>query len=139
MRRTEASFDKNKCFQGRVKFAIIRLSPVERVSVKVARKVKNESGRLAALRRYQILDTLPETAFDELTLAAATLFSTPIGFIGFIDEDRQWFRARTGLDVVEIPRNASFCSHAILQRNPLVVEDASKDKRFSDNELLVLK
>ena len=135
----EASFDRNKCFQGRVKFAIIRLSPVERVSVKVARKVKNESGRLAALRRYQILDTLPEAAFDELTLAAATLFSTPVGFIGFIDEDRQWFKARTGLDVVQVPRNASFCSHAILQRNPLVVEDAIKDKRFSDNELLVLK
>ena len=107
--------------------------------MKVARKVKNESGRLAALRRYQILDTLPETAFDELTLAAATLFSTPIGFIGFIDEDRQWFKARTGLDVVQIPRNAAFCSHTILQPNALVVEDASKDKRFSGNELLVLK
>jgi len=113
--------------------------PSESESVKVARKVKNESGRLAALRRYQILDTLPETAFDEVALAAATLFTAPIGFIGFIDEDRQWFKARTGLNVLQIPRNAAFCSHTILQHKPLVVEDASKDKRFDDNELLVLK
>ncbi len=108
-------------------------------SVKVARKVKNESGRLAALRRYQILDTLPEAAFDELALAAATLFTAPVALVGFIDEDRQWFKARTGLEVLQIPRNAAFCSHTILQRNALVVEDASKDKRFDKNELLVAK
>ena len=116
-----------------------QVKPSESESVKVARKVKNESGRLAALRRYQILDTLPEAAFDEVALAAATLFTAPIGFIGFIDEDRQWFKARTGLNVVQIPRNAAFCSHTILQHKPLVVEDASKDKRFDDNELLVVK
>jgi PAS domain S-box-containing protein len=107
--------------------------------VKVARKVKNESARLAALRRYQILDTLPEAAFDEVAMAAATLFTAPIGFIGFIDEDRQWFKARTGLNVVQIPRNAAFCSHTILQEKPLVIEDASKDKRFDNNELLLVK
>ena len=116
-----------------------QVKPVEPVSVKVARKVKNESGRLAALRRYQILDTLPEAAFDEIVRAAAALFTAPVAFVGFIDEDRQWFKARTGMDVLQIPRNAAFCSHAILQRSPLVIEDTSKDKRFDDNELLVLK
>src|SRR5688572_26719098 len=116
-----------------------QVKPSVSESVKVARKVKNESGRLAALRRYQILDTLPEAAFDEVALAAATLFTAPISLIGFIDEDRQWFKARTGLNVIQIPRSAAFCSHTILQHKPLVVEDATKDKRFDDNELLVVK
>jgi PAS domain S-box-containing protein len=94
---------------------------------------------VAALRRYQILDTLPEPLFDEIVGAAATLFSAPIAFVGFIDEDRQWFKARTGLDLPQIPRDLAFCSHTILQREPLVVEDATCDKRFEGNEPLCVK
>src|SRR5687767_9111711 len=105
-------------------------------SVKVARKFENESARVAALRRYQILDTLPEPLFDEIVGAAAALFSVPIAFVGFIDEERQWFKARAGLDLPQIPRELAFCSHAILQREPLVVEDATRDERFEGNEPL---
>jgi PAS domain S-box-containing protein len=107
--------------------------------VKVARKFEDESGRVAALRRYQILDTLPEPTFDDLAIAAATLFAAPIAFVGFIDEERQWFKARTGLDLAQIPRDFAFCSHTILLRNPLVVEDVTKDDRFDGNEPLALK
>ena len=107
--------------------------------MKVARKFEDESGRVAALRRYQILDTLPEPTFDDLAIAAATLFAAPIAFVGFIDEERQWFKARTGLDLAQIPRDFAFCSHTILLRNPLVVEDVTKDDRFDSNEPLALK
>src|SRR5688572_25903450 len=116
-----------------------QVKPCGSESVKVARKFENESGRVAALRRYQILDTLPEPAFDELALAAATLFSAPIGFIGFIDEDRQWFKARVGLHLAQIPRDLAFCSHTILQRDPLVIDDVTKDDRFDGNEPLAAK
>src|SRR6185503_8864269 len=117
---------------------MMRLSPVE-ASVKVARKFENESGRVAALRRYQILDTLPEPIFDEIVSATATLFAVPVVYIGFVDEERQWFKAQTGLDLTQIPRDLALCAHTILQRDPLVCEDLAKDERFEGNEVLCLK
>lgn len=98
---------------------------------------QNEFQRLAVLRRYQILDTACEAAFDDLTRLAAQICSTPIALISLVDEYRQWFKAKIGLDVESTSRNVSFCTHAILQPNDiLIVPDAQLDSRFATNPLV---
>lgn len=92
-----------------------------------------EHSRLAALRRYEILDTDPEVGFDDLALLASHICATPMAAITLVDQDRQWFKARVGLSVNETPRSISFCTHAIKQSGLFVVPDASKDERLRDN------
>jgi len=104
--------------------------------VKTAPLPSNETQRLAALRRYNVLDTQAEAAFDDLTRLAAQICGTPVSLITLLDENRQWFRSRAGLDIAETSRDLSFCSHAILQADLLVVEDAGIDERFADNPLV---
>lgn len=96
----------------------------------------NESDRQAALDQLRILDTPPEARFDRLTRMAARLLDVPIALISLIDRDRQWFKSCVGLDVSETPRSISFCGHAILVGQPLLVDDASADERFRDNPLV---
>src|SRR6266849_5686267 len=96
---------------------------------------ENEVARLENLRSYAILDTPPEQAFDDLTRLAAYICGTPIALIGFIDLDRQWFKSRIGWDVPEVPRDMSFCTHAILQPDVLVISDTLKNKRFGASPL----
>ncbi|HEX2608568.1 MAG TPA: GAF domain-containing protein [Flavisolibacter sp.] len=84
----------------------------------------------------EILDTLPEEDFDELVELASRICETPISTITLIDSDRQWFKAQVGLEVSQTERSVSFCGHAILQTDLLVVPDATKDERFSDNPLV---
>ncbi|MBN3926928.1 sensor domain-containing diguanylate cyclase [Nostoc sp. NMS4] len=94
----------------------------------------NETERLKALADYNILDTLAEQAFDDLTALAAYICKTPIAVISLIDSDRQWFKSKVGLKSSETPRNCSFCSHTILQpEDILVVPNAIKDDRFNNN------
>lgn len=96
----------------------------------------NESHRLDALRSLGILDTPPDPDFDAIVRLAQELFEVPICLISLIDADRQWFKACIGLDVSETPRAVSFCGHAILDEQALVVLDATKDERFADNPLV---
>jgi EAL domain-containing protein (putative c-di-GMP-specific phosphodiesterase class I)/GGDEF domain-containing protein len=97
----------------------------------------NEPDRLASLRRLELLDTPPEPAFDRLTRLAATLLDVPIALISFIDEKRQWLKSRVGSTLTEIPRDQSFCAHAIAAEDMLVVGDATQDPRFSAGPLVV--
>ncbi len=98
---------------------------------------ENESSRLEALRHYHILDTLPEASYNDIVRLAAYICGTPIAAVNFIDSERQWAKARVGMDEAEFPRDASFCAHAILSPDKLmVVPDAQHDVRFADNPLV---
>ena len=93
--------------------------------------------RLQALREMLILDTPPEERFDRVVRFAADEFDMPIVLVSLVDAKRQWFKARVGLDVCETDRESSFCGHAIVQPQILIVEDALADERFHDNPLVV--
>ncbi len=98
--------------------------------------VENEAARLAALRRYKILDTDPERAFDDLALLASQVCAAPMALITLVDADRQWYKARVGVSATETPRSVSFCAHAMQQRALFVIPDARDDLRFRENPLV---
>lgn len=93
----------------------------------------NEARRVAALHRYKLLDTAPEDPFDDFARLASIVCETPIALMSLIDTDRQWFKARIGLEGTETPREHAFCSYTILGDETLVVEDAQLDERFANN------
>jgi two-component sensor histidine kinase len=95
-----------------------------------------ETDRLAALRRYQILDTPPDGSFDHVAAIAAKLFDVPIAIVSLVDEDRIWFKARHGLNVEELDRSPGLCASAIMQSDPYVLIDASCDPRSLANPLV---
>ena len=97
----------------------------------------NESSRLKALREYNILDTLSEKDYEDITLLAATICKTPVSLITFIDENRQWFKSHYGTSETETKREYAFCAHALNSpREALIVEDSRQDKRFADNPMV---
>ena len=104
--------------------------------MKAALKAPDEEARLAALSRYEILDTAPEPEFDDLAKLAAHVCGTPFAHVSFVDRDRQWFKSRVGVEETETPRDISFCGHAILGSDVMVVPDAVCDGRFSDNPMV---
>lgn len=96
----------------------------------------NEPQRLAAVRRYDILDTPPDGAFDRITAIAARLFDVPISIVSVVDEDRIWFKSHHGLDVEQIGRDPGLCASAILGPDPWLVADAATDPRTLANPLV---
>ncbi len=95
---------------------------------------KNESDRLAALLSYKVLDSHPEKDFDDITLLASEICDSPISVITLLDENRQWFKSKIGLDLNEAGRDVSFCGHAINHPNEnFIIENALEDERFFDN------
>ncbi|MEJ8843469.1 GAF domain-containing protein [Lacibacter sp. H375] len=95
--------------------------------------LKTEDLRLLDLQLYNILDTPHEKEYDELRELAAQICNCPISLISLIDKDRQWLKSKQGVDISETPREFAFCSHTILQKKIMEVQDASSDKRFFDN------
>ncbi len=98
---------------------------------------ENEDERLNVLRSLKILDTPSNPVFDEIAQRAARAYNAPIATITLVDRDRQWFKARVGLQASETPRDVSFCTHTILRNEPLVLLDTLADPRFSNNPLVV--
>ncbi len=93
----------------------------------------DEAGRLAALRRLNVLDSGPEEAFENIVSLIRTVLRVPMAAVTLLDENRQWFKARRGIDASETPRDVSFCTHVIQQGQPMVITDARLDPRFADN------
>lgn len=98
--------------------------------------LQNEAERLAAVRRYDILDTPPDGAFDRITRIAARLFDVPIAIVSIVDHDRIWFKSHHGLEIQEIPRSPGLCASAILDNKPWVLNDAKIDPRSLANPLV---
>ena len=99
-------------------------------------KLSDEPARMAALRRYAVLDTPAESPFDKITALVQTVLGVPISAVSLIDTDRQWFKSVQGLEARQTPRSAAFCAHTIRTRDPMVVPDAALDPRFLANPLV---
>ena len=96
----------------------------------------DEAQRLQTLRSLRVLDTPAEERFDRYTRIAAGLFEVPIALVSLVDEDRQWFKSRHGIDIAQSPRDQAICAHAILDRSVMQVPDTLADDRFADNPLV---
>ena len=96
-----------------------------------------EANRIAALDRYAILDTEPEEAFDALVVLAAYVCKTPMAMLSLVDDHRQWFKSKVGVQIRETPRESSICAHAIQQSELFIVPDTQEDERFRESPLVV--
>ncbi len=99
-------------------------------------KLHDEPGRLAALKRAEILDTAPEEPFDRITGLVRTVLNVPLATVSLIDENRQWLKSCVGLDITSTPRDVAFCHYTIQGREPMYIPDAKLDPRFADNPLV---
>ena len=95
------------------------------------RKLADEAGRLSALKRYRVLDSEPEAAFERITSLVRIALDVPIAAVALVDANRQWFKSIKGMGCSEGPRDAALCAATILSREPLVVTDAAEDPRFN--------
>lgn len=96
----------------------------------------NEPQRLAALRDYGILDTAVERAFDEICTLSAFICGVPMSFVSLVDKNRQWFKAKLGVEATETPRDIAFCAHTVLSTEPNIIADATRDPRFAESPLV---
>lgn len=97
---------------------------------------QGEAARVAALDRYAILDSEPEQSFDDLVILAAHICQTPMAMLSLVDDHRQWFKSKYGVEVRETPKDMSVCAHAIQQGDLFIVPDMTKDERFCDNAMV---
>lgn len=98
--------------------------------------LRDEPARIAALHRLNVLDTAVEEPFEKIVTLVRTVLAVPIATVTLVDHDRQWFKAKRGLEADQTPRSVSFCTHTIQQREPLIVENADLDPRFADSPLV---
>ncbi|MCX7205377.1 MAG: PAS domain S-box protein [Proteobacteria bacterium] len=96
----------------------------------------DETERLHLLHALELLDSEAEPAFDLITRLVSQILHVPIALVSLVDENRQWFKSRVGLDATETPREFAFCAHSIMDRGPMLVQDATQDERFADNPLV---
>ncbi len=96
----------------------------------------DDEARILALRRLNVLDSSIEEPFEKIVSLVRTVLAVPMSTVTLVDRDRQWFKARRGVDVAETPRAVSFCTHTIQQREPFIVEDACNDQRFASSPLV---
>jgi GAF domain-containing protein len=99
--------------------------------------LSTEAARVAALDRYAILDTDPEESFDDLVILASHVCKTPMAMLSLLDDHRQWFKSKVGVDACETPLDMSICAHAIKQEDLFIVPDTLKDARFRENPLVL--
>ncbi|TFH63904.1 MAG: sensor domain-containing diguanylate cyclase [Candidatus Zixiibacteriota bacterium] len=99
-------------------------------------KLNDEEGRIAALCRYEVLDTAEEKPFEKITSLVRTILDVPISAVSLVDTHRQWFKSRQGVDASETPRDVSFCTFTIQTREPMIVTNALEDERFANNPLV---
>ena len=105
--------------------------------MKVAPKPEREKERLEVVRSLDLLNTPSEERFDRYARFARLLFNVPIAYVSIIGDDTQWFKSAQGLEIDEVPRDVSICSHTIVAEAPMVVEDTLQDRRFTDNPFVV--
>ncbi|MEJ2793640.1 PAS domain S-box protein [Iodobacter sp. LRB] len=96
----------------------------------------DETERLHLLHALELLDSEAEPAFDLITRLVSQILHVPVALVSLVDENRQWFKSRVGLDATETPREFAFCAHTIMNREPMLVQDATQDERFADNPLV---
>lgn len=99
-------------------------------------KLTDEPARIAALERYNVLDTPAEGPFEKITNLVRAVLDVPMSAVSLIDADRQWFKSHPGIESSETPRDLAFCNYTIRSRDPMIVADASQDSRFSANPLV---
>ena len=97
----------------------------------------DEPERLEALRRYAVLDTPPESAFERIIHLVARLLHAPMVAVSLVDAERQWFKSCVGTDTRQTGRDEAFCSHVVTSREPMIIPDAFRDTRFADNPLVL--
>jgi len=110
--------------------------PVETVAITTPTMPLNETQRLKAVRRYNVLDTAPDDAFDRITSLAARIFAVPIAIVSIVDSKRIWFKSHHGIELAQVPRDSGLCASAILQDHAWIVEDATRDSRARTNPLV---
>jgi len=126
-----------RVFRVRVRKSIMRPSVKSPATAPLFSESKpNEESRLAALCSYSILDTLPEKEFDDIVRLVSAICDVPTALVSLVDADRQWFKARTGMEAEQTSRDASFCAHALGQQELFIVPDAALDERFAANPLV---
>lgn len=98
--------------------------------------LRDEPGRLAALRRLEVLDTPPEPPFENVVSLVREILRVPIAAVSLIDADRQWFKACSGMSITQTTREESLCTHTVAQRDPMIITDISADPRFADHPIV---